>query len=62
MARRDVDVFALLDTQLAKVSDSDTPVRLIPLNKITRNTLNFYPALDDDAMDALVDSIKANGS
>lgn len=61
MARRDVDVFALLDTQLAKVSDSDTPVRLIPLNKITRNTLNFYPALDDDAMDALVDSIKANG-
>ena len=45
------------------MSDSDTngEVRKIPLNKITRNTLNFYPALDDDAVDALVDSIKANG-
>ena len=61
MPRNKVDVAAILGGQLAKVSDSDTPVRLIPLNKITRNTLNFYPALDDDAMDALVDSIKANG-
>lgn len=61
MPRNKVDVAAILSGQLAKVSDSDTPVKLIPLNKITRNTLNFYPALDDDAMDALVDSIKANG-
>lgn len=61
MPRNKVDVAAILGGQLAKVSDSDTPVKLIPLNKITRNTLNFYPALDDDAMDALVDSIKANG-
>ena len=63
MARRDVDVFALLDGQLAKVSDSDTngEVRKIPLKKIMRNNLNFYPALDDKDMDALVDSIKANG-
>lgn len=61
MPRNKVDVAAILGGQLANVSDSDTPVKLIPLNKITRNTLNFYPALDDDAMDALVDSIKANG-
>lgn len=63
MPRNKVDVAAILGGQLAKVSDSDTngEVRKIPLNKITRNTLNFYPALDDDAVDALVDSIKANG-
>ena len=61
MPRNKVDVAAILGGQLAKVSDSDTPVRLIPLNKLTRNTLKLYPALDDDAMDALVDSIKANG-
>ena len=63
MPRNKVDVAAILGGQLAKVSDSDTngEVRKIPLNKITRNTLNFYPALDDEAMAALVDSIKANG-
>lgn len=63
MARREVDVAAILGGQLAKVSDSDTngEVRKIPLKKIMRNNLNFYPALDDKDMDALVDSIKANG-
>lgn len=59
MARRDVDVFALLDTQLAKVSDSDTPVRLIPLAQIHSNPRNFYPRVEN--LEDLEESIQANG-
>ena len=59
MARRDVDVFALLDTQLAKVSDSDTPVRLIPLAQIHPNPRNFYPRAEN--LEDLEESIQANG-
>lgn len=63
MAKREVDIAAMLGGQLAKVSESDTggEMRKIPLKKIVKNNLNFYPALDGDAMTALMDSIKANG-
>ena len=59
MPRRDVDVFAILNDQLAKVSDSDTPVRMIPLTDIHPNPRNFYPRVDN--LDDLVASIQANG-
>ena len=59
MPRRDVDVFAILNDQLAKVSDSDTPVRMIPLTDIHPNPRNFYPRVDN--LDDLVESIQANG-
>lgn len=62
MARgKTVDVAAILGGQLEKVSESDTPVRMIPLKKIVKNNLNFYPALDENALTALMDSIRANG-
>lgn len=63
MARREVDVAAMLGSQLAKVSESDTDgeVRKIPLDKIQPNPLNFYPAIDGAAMLELMDSIEANG-
>ena len=42
MARgKTVDVAAILGGQLEKVSESDTPVRMIPLKKIVKNNLNF---------------------
>lgn len=59
MARRDVDVFALLDDQLAKVSDSDTPLRMIPLADIHPNPRNFYPRVEN--LEELEASIQANG-
>ena len=62
MARgKTVDVAAILGGQLEKVSESDTSVRMIPLKKIVKNNLNFYPALDENALPALMDSIRANG-
>lgn len=54
-----VDVAAILGGQLAKVSDSDTPVRMIPLTDIHPNPRNFYPRVDN--LDDLVESIQANG-
>ena len=46
MARRDVDVFALLDDQLAKVSDSDTngreQIQYIDLELLDADEANFY--------------------
>lgn len=59
MARRDVDVFALLDDQLSKVSDSDTPVRMVPLADIHPNPRNFYPRVEN--LEDLEASIQANG-
>lgn len=59
MARRDVDVFALLDGQLSKVSDSDTPVKMIPLADIHPNPRNFYPRVEN--LEDLEASIQANG-
>ena len=59
MARRDVDVFALLDGQLSKVSDSDTPVKMIPLADIHPNPRNFYPRVEN--LEDLESSIQANG-
>ena len=60
MARgKTVDVAAILGGQLAKVSDSDTPVRMIPLTDIHPNPRNFYPRVDN--LDDLVASIQANG-
>ena len=59
MARRDVNVFEILDAQLADVSDSDTPIRMIPLADIHPNPRNFYPKVEN--LDDLVESIQANG-
>ena len=46
MARRDVDVFALLDAKLAKVSDSDTigreQIEYIDLDMLDPDLRNFY--------------------
>jgi parB protein len=46
MARRDVDVFALLDGQLSKVSDSDTngreQIQYIDLELLDADEANFY--------------------
>ena len=61
MARRDVDVFALLDAQLAKVSDSDTEMRWIDADKIRGNKFNFYPRPSNTQLSDLMESIKVNG-
>lgn len=59
MPRNKVDVAAILGGQLAKVSDSDTPVRLIPLAQIHPNPRNFYPRVEN--LEDLEESIQANG-
>lgn len=59
MPRNKVDVAAILGVQLAKVSDSDTPVRLIPLAQIHPNPRNFYPRVEN--LEDLEESIQANG-
>lgn len=59
MARREVDVAAILGGQLAKVSDSDTPVRMVPLADIHPNPRNFYPRVEN--LEDLEASIQANG-
>lgn len=59
MPRNKVDVAAILGGQLAKVSDSDTPVRLIPLAQIHSNPRNFYPGVEN--LEDLEESIQANG-
>lgn len=59
MPRNKVDVAAILSGQLAKVSDSDTPVRLIPLAQIHPNPRNFYPRVEN--LEDLEESIQANG-
>lgn len=59
MPRNKVDVAAILGGQLAKVSDSDTPVRLIPLAQIHSNPRNFYPRVEN--LEDLEESIQANG-
>lgn len=62
MAKREVDIAAMLGAQLSKVSDSDTSdLREIPLDKIRENSENFYPPLTEDEAFALRDSIRANG-
>ena len=43
------------------VSDSDTELREIFLDKIRENPENFYPPLPEDEADALRESIQANG-
>lgn len=43
------------------VSDSDTELREIPLDKIRENPDNFYPPLEEAEALALEDSIRANG-
>lgn len=59
MPRNKVDVAAILGGQLAKVSDSDTPVKLIPLAQIHPNPRNFYPRVEN--LEDLEESIQANG-
>ena len=60
MARgKTVDVAAILGGQLEKVSESDTPVRMIPLTDIHPNPRNFYPRVDN--LEDLEASIQANG-
>ena len=43
------------------VSDSDTSARLIPLEKLVPNPRNFYPTPTSAALNALIESIVANG-
>ena len=43
------------------VSESDTELREIPLDKIRENPENFYPPLPEDEAEALRESIQANG-
>lgn len=50
---------AMLGGQLAKVSESDTPVRMIPLVDIHPNPRNFYPRVEN--LEELEASIQANG-
>ena len=45
----------------ADVSDSDTELREIFLDKIRENPENFYPPLPEDEAEALRESIQANG-
>lgn len=59
MAKREVDIAAMLGGQLAKVSESDTPVRMIPLADIHPNPRNFYPKIKN--LEDLEESIQANG-
>lgn len=59
MAKREVDIAAMLGGQLAKVSESDTPVRMIPLADIHSNPRNFYPRVEN--LEELEASIQANG-
>lgn len=59
MAKREVDIAAMLGGQLAKVSESDTPVRMIPLADIHSNPRNFYPRVEN--LEDLEASIQANG-
>lgn len=59
MPRNKVDVAAILGGQLAAVSESDTPVRLIPLAQIHPNPRNFYPRVEN--LEDLEESIQANG-
>ena len=59
MPRNKVDVAAILGGQLAKVSDSDTPGKLIPLAQIHPNPRNFYPRVEN--LEDLEESIQANG-
>lgn len=59
MATRDFNIAAILDGQLAKVSDSDTPVKMIPLADIHPNPRNFYPRVEN--LEDLEASIQANG-
>lgn len=43
------------------VSESDTELREIPLDKIRENPENFYPPLPEDEAESLRESIQANG-
>lgn len=45
----------------ADVSESDTELRDIPLDKIRENPENFYPPLPGDEAEALRESIQSNG-
>ena len=59
MARRDVDVFALLDDQLSKVSDSDTngreQIQYINLELLDADEANFYTIKDIDKLAANIE-------
>lgn len=46
---------------LGDVSKIDTPVQYIPLEKLVPNPRNFYPAPTSEALNALIESIVANG-
>ena len=59
MAGKNFDISRFAAT-LKPVSDSDT-MREIPVADIVDNPENFYPAPDPEALQALMDSIQANG-
>lgn len=46
---------------LSQVSDSDTELREIPLSHLCGNPANFYPPVPAEELEALADSIAANG-
>lgn len=56
MAKFDLGAFA---QTLGNVSESDTGLQMLPLDKLDANRKNFYPPVDE--FDALVESIDANG-
>lgn len=60
MEKRKFNVMDVLGEQLAGVSESDT-MREIPIGDILDNPRNFYPRRSNAALDALMDSIQANG-
>ena len=63
MAKRDVNVFEILDAQLADVSESDTSgeMQWISLDRIADNALNFYPKPTSAQLEELMESIQVNG-
>ena len=63
MAKRDVNVFEILNAQLADVSDSDTSgeMQWISLDRIADNALNFYPKPTSAQLEELMESIQVNG-
>ena len=63
MAKRNVNVFEILDAQLADVSDSDTSgeMQWISLDRIADNALNFYPKPTSAQLEELMESIQVNG-
>lgn len=55
------DISKFAATLSPDVSESDTSLREIPIDQVHPNTRNFYPSLPPEDLDALTESIEANG-